>query len=38
MEIPEYVKANLAYALDHETEDYERFGQVISDISARWGI
>ena len=36
--IPEYVKRNLDYFLQHEPEDPDRFGPLISDLCARWGI
>lgn len=38
MEVPAYVKANLAYWLEVEAYDPDRAGPAISEISRRWDI
>lgn len=37
-QIPEYVKRNLEWYLDHEQEHPEEYGKVILDMSIRWGF
>jgi hypothetical protein len=36
--LPEYVRRNLEYFLDHEAEDPERFEPLVDDLCRRWGI
>ncbi len=36
--LPEYVKRNLEYFLDHLSEDPERYNPLIDDLCRRWGI
>jgi hypothetical protein len=38
MEVPQYVKDNLSFYLELEKTDPDRAGQVIAEISKRWGI
>ncbi len=36
--LPEYVRRNLEYFLDHEAEDPERYSPLVDDLCRRWGI
>ena len=36
--LPEYVRKNLEYFLDHEAEDPERFEPLVDALCRRWGI
>jgi len=36
--LPEYVKRNLEYFLDHLSEDPERYNPLIDDLCRRWNV
>jgi hypothetical protein len=37
-DLPSHVRKNLDFFLDHEPDDPDRFGSLISALSERWGI